>query len=90
MVQPGSEPFDDYLELAEQEPSPKKRIEYARKALELDDDNLDAARIIIDETASSPLEAKEEYAKLVEKGTKILEKDGYFDKKFRWRVLASS
>ena len=36
------ETADDYLSLAEQAPSKKKHMEYLRKALELDPDNLDA------------------------------------------------
>ncbi len=36
------ETADDYLELAEQARSDKKRIEYLRKALELEPDNVDA------------------------------------------------
>ena len=36
------ETADDYLSLAEQAPSKKKHMEYLRKALELEPDNLDA------------------------------------------------
>ena len=82
VAQLAPETSDDYLELAEEATSHKKRIEYAKKALKLDDNNLDAARIIIDETAKTPFEARDKYKKLVDKGTKILKRDGYFDKEF--------
>ena len=77
-VQLGPETSDDYLELAEEATSQKKRIEYAKKSLELDSNNLDAAHIIIDETIKDPLIALDKYKKLIEKGGKILEKDGFF------------
>ena len=70
---------DDYLELAENAPSHKEYLEYLNKALELDENNLDTTRMLIDETIDNPIKALEEYKKLVEKGAKILEKQGYFD-----------
>ncbi len=70
---------DDYLELAEEASSHKKCIEYLNKALELDSDNIDAARMLIDETVKDPIEALEKYKALIKKGAKILDKQGYFD-----------
>lgn len=70
---------DDYLELAESAPSRNKYIEYLNKALELDSDNLDAARMLIDETVNNSVEAIEKYQTIIKKGAKYLKKRGYFD-----------
>ena len=45
------ETADDYLDLAEQVTSKKKRVEYLHKALELEPDNLDARLQLILRTA---------------------------------------
>ena len=47
---------DDYLELAEEAKTKKKRLEYLNKALELEPDNLDAALMLIDEKAKNAVE----------------------------------
>lgn len=48
------ETADDYLDLAEQVTSKKKRVEYLHKALELEPDNLDARLQLILRTAEQP------------------------------------
>ena len=52
------ETADDYLDLAEQVTSKKKRVEYLHKALELEPDNLDARLQLILRTAEQPDERR--------------------------------
>lgn len=81
---------DDYLELAENEPSKTKRMEYAKKALSLDADNLDAARMVAELKAKQPYELLCELARLVEKGNRLMMREGYFAEEFKgefWGVL---
>lgn len=69
---------DDYLELAEDATAKKKKLEYLSKALELEPDNLDAAHMAAELNAKKPEDLLEELSGLLEKGTALMEKDGYF------------
>ena len=74
---------DDYLELAEEAPSKKKRLEYLNKALELDPDNLDAGSMRALLTAKHPLELIEEFSRLMEKGNRQMKEEGFFSKEYK-------
>ena len=69
---------DDYLELAEDATSKKKKLEYLSKALELEPDNLDAARMTAELNAKKPEDLLESLSTLIEKGNSLMEKEGYF------------
>lgn len=69
---------DDYLELAEDATSKKKKQEYLSKALELEPDNLDAARMSAELNAKKPEDLLASLSTLIEKGNSLMEKEGYF------------
>lgn len=69
---------DDYFELAEEADSRKKRLEYLKKALELEPNHLDAARMLAKENAKTADEYLEALAALIKKGDKLMEQEGYF------------
>lgn len=69
---------DDYLELAEDATTEKKKLEYLRKALELDPNNLDTARMVAEMEAEKPEELLASLSALIEKGTTLMEAGGYF------------
>ena len=74
-----AETADDYLEMAEDATSRGEALKYARKALELEPDNLDARRLVVELTTDHPYEMIEEYQKLVVSGKEIMLKKGYMD-----------
>lgn len=80
---------DDYLEMAEDATSKKKRLEYLNKAVELEPNNLDAARMIAEETSKQPEVLLTALSTLIEKGTSQMEKDGYFQNGMGdfWEIL---
>lgn len=67
---------DDYLELAEDALDAASSLRYAKKALQLDPDNLDAERMILDITVEDPLEYVQKLEKAVAHGAKVMEKEG--------------
>lgn len=69
---------DDYLELAEEAATKKKRAEYLSKALELEPDNLDAAREIAEMNTKYPEDLLSALLPIIEKGTSLMEKEGFF------------
>ena len=69
---------DDYLELAEDATSKKKKLEHLSKALELEPDNLDAARMVAELNAKKPEDLLTSFSMLIEKGNALMEKEGYF------------
>ena len=69
---------DDYMELAENAGAKKKKLEYLSKALELEPDNLDAARMLAEVNAKNPEDLLEALSSLIEKGNSSMEKEGYF------------
>lgn len=67
---------DDYLELAEDALDAASALRYAKKALQLDPDNLDAERMILDITVEEPLEYVQKLERAVAHGAKVMEKEG--------------
>ncbi len=80
---------DDYLELAEDASSKQKKLEYLSKALELEPEHLDAARMAAELKAESPEALLLALSSLLEKGTAQMEKGGFFrdDMGDFWGVL---
>ena len=71
---------EDFLELAENARSRKKRHAYLQKALELDAGNFDAVIGLAVEMADKPLEMIACLRSVVEKAQKLMEAKGYYDK----------
>ncbi len=69
---------DDYLELAEEAATKKKKAEYLSKALELEPDHLDAACEMAEMNAKYPEDLLESLPPLIEKGTSLIEQGGFF------------
>lgn len=69
---------DDFLELAESAETEKAALKYAKKALELEPDNIDAATMVIELSFVSFDKNIEKYKKLIDSAEKKLEADGYF------------
>lgn len=67
---------DDYLELAENVTTKKKKLEYLSKALELEPDNLDVFRMIAELNAKKPEELLAALSSLLEKGNSLMEQGG--------------
>lgn len=78
LTEQNAETSEDFLELAEYAPSKKKALQYAKKALALDPDNLDAEKMIAELSAATLDKALENNKKLIDKATKKLEEQGYF------------
>ncbi len=70
---------EDFLELAKSANSSKSALKYAKKALELDPENLDASVMVAEASASSPDKLLDKYKKLIGEAEKKLESEGYFD-----------
>ena len=68
---------DDFLELAYETDSEAKAISYVKKAIALDEDNLDAIGLRIELTARNTIDALKQYEKAVAHGTKVMEKKGF-------------
>lgn len=68
----------DYLELAEEAKTKKKRLEYTNKALELEPDNLDAGLAKIELTLKKPQQMLDALAELLRKGDAQMEQGGFF------------
>lgn len=72
---------DDFLEKAQNAETLKERIEYLRKAISLDPDNVDAAaQLIIMANKDVPDECLSRIEKLISKETERLREKGFFDK----------
>ena len=70
---------DDYMELAEDAESEEDALKYARKALKLDPDNLDAERMVLELSDTEPFTKLKEYKRAVLRGTKQMEQQGLMD-----------
>ncbi|MBQ9564917.1 MAG: hypothetical protein IJU98_04955 [Synergistaceae bacterium] len=87
---PGPETADDYLELAMEAATKKKRLAYLDKALALDPDNLDAGKMKAELTVKSHFELLEKLLPLLEKGDQQMKKEGFFTKEFKgsfWGIV---
>jgi len=71
------ETADDYLEMAEEASSKKQALEYVKKAVELEPDNLDALRMEAELSAKHPDELLEALPPLLQIGQKQMEEEGY-------------
>lgn len=80
---------DDYLELAEDASSKKKKLEYLSKALELEPEHLDAARMAAELKAKNPEDLLLALSALLEKGTAQMERGGFIQNDMGdfWSVL---
>ncbi len=78
ITEDNAESSDDFLELAEYATSKKSAMKYAKKAVELDPDNIDAAAMVAELSASSAEKLLEKYRKLIEETEKKLKSKGYF------------
>ena len=72
------ETSEDYLDLAENASSKKKKKEYLQRSLELDEDNLDAARLLADMEAKSREDFLIRLHPLIERGNALMEDGGFF------------
>ena len=84
----GTSPFEDdvpldadyYMELADEAASKKKRMEYLKKALELEPDNVDAQlELIMCDYDDKPHERLKALEELLKKEAKRLEQEGYYE-----------
>ncbi len=70
---------DYYLELAESAETQKTALKYAKKAVELEPDNVDALSAVIELSCNTPEKLDEKYAELIDETEKNLKKQGFFD-----------
>lgn len=70
---------DYYLELADSAESQKTALKYAKKAVELEPDNVDALSAVIELSCSTPEKLAEKYAELINETENKLKEQGYFD-----------
>ena len=85
-----AETSDDYLELAYSAGSMKDALKFARKALKLDPHNYDAESMVIELKAKDGTGLVRDYARAVQKATKHMEEEGYFEEEYIgefWPVL---
>ncbi len=68
----------DYLEMAEEAPTKKKRLEYLAKALELEPGNLDALVMQATAQAKRPDQLYEQLQPILQEGERQLREGGYF------------
>ena len=73
------ETADDYLELAISAATKKESLKYAKKALELEHDNLDAAAMVIELSCTSSEKMSEKYKNLIMEAEEKLKEQGYFE-----------
>lgn len=69
----------DYLELAESATTKKEALKYAKKAAELEPDNLDVASMLIELTCTSSEKLTEKYKNLIAEAEVKLKEQGYFE-----------
>lgn len=74
-----AETTDDYLELAENANSKEQALKFAKKAVQLDQDNLDAKKMVEEITTEHPYEMVGKYQKLIEYGKTVMDKKGYMN-----------
>ena len=72
----------DYLELSDAAPNKKQALKYAKKALELEPDNIDAQIAIADLTANTAESLLEKYKALIKKADIKMKADGWFSEEY--------
>lgn len=85
-----SENSDDFLEMAYEAKTEAKAKSYAKKALELDPDNLDAELFLADINTKSQLEFLQKTEAIIAHGNKLMEEQGFFTKECMgdfWLIL---
>lgn len=84
-----AETSDDFIQLAEESEDYVKALKYARKALKLNPDNLDAELFIAFNNAESAFEMQKKLQVILKHGNEIMEKEGYFveDMGHFWGIL---
>ena len=70
----------DYLELAENTTGKTKKLQYVKKALELDPDNFDAEIMLVDLTSKTLNEELAKYEEAVERAPDVMKKKGLMTK----------
>ena len=80
---------DDYYELAEKSKSTAEALKYAKKALELDPNNLDALSLSINISSSDIIDRLKRYGDAVKRGNEVMKNGGHFenDRGHFWGVL---
>ena len=73
---------DDYMELAEQAGSFEEALRFARKALKLDPDNLDAETYVATLGAKDHFDRLKKLEKAVKHGNQVMEEQGYFNEEY--------
>ena len=69
---------DDYLMMAEEATSRTKRQKYLKKALELDENNIDAARRLANMTAKAPIELLNLHLEILDRAKRLMEEEDLF------------
>ena len=72
------ESAEDYLELSDEAPSKSAALRYAKKALSLEPDNLDAASAVAQLDAQDDVALLDKLSALIEKGNRQMERENYF------------
>lgn len=80
ITEANAETSDDFLELAYNATSKKNALKFAKKALELDPESIDAEALIAEISARTIYALEDKYKKIIEKATDNLTRKGYFDK----------
>lgn len=73
---------DDYMDLAEQAESIEEALRFARKALKLDPDNLDAETYIAVLGAQDNFDNLKRLENAIEHGNQVMEAQGYFEEEY--------
>ena len=69
----------DYYEMAEDAETEEEALKFARKALELDPDKIDAKVMVAEMETEHPHEMLKKYEELIEYGKEIMERKGYME-----------
>lgn len=78
----GAQTSDDYMELAEQAGSAEESLRFARKALKMDPDNLDAETYVASLGARDYFDRARKLEKAIKHGNQVMETQGYFDEEY--------
>lgn len=82
MTEDRAKTSDDYMELAADAEELDSALKYARKALKLDPDNLEAELFVADYSATSPMDNLKKAKRAVAHGTDVMTRQGYMDKEY--------
>ena len=68
---------DDYYELAEMAEDNAQALKYAKKAVRLDPDNIDAKVMVAEITIADPVDMLKKYEELMTQGRELMDKKGF-------------